>query len=332
MKHHDSMKDANRLMTLSVKQLSQWNLPATPINYAVAYEYIINKNAPLVSLLKRQLLTGKALDNFFMEELHRDHILGQSKFRDEIIADLDDVVSEVENNCFQSSQSVQILINKLDMNMSEIFSGEEERIKKAHSQLRLASKKFKTNQQELVEQLLESQEKTKKLSSELEDIRKEIYLDPVTSLYNRKAMTMHVDAWLKEDPDKTIAAIVISLDDFPHFSQRFGSLIGDVILSKVAKKISNYVDDSGLPIRSAGDEFLILLPDVKGSIAKEIADKIKQGVEKLRFVSVKSGIRFPQMTLSLGVSEMRVQEPFQTFIRRTRKTLALPTNKLQVQQ
>ncbi len=33
-----------------------------------------------------------------------------------------------------------------------------------------------------------------------------------------------------------IATIVISVDDFSSFTERFGALIGDVILSKIAKK------------------------------------------------------------------------------------------------
>ena len=55
------------------------------------------------------------------------------------------------------------------------------------------------------------------------------------------------------------------------------------------RKQGSYVGESGLPVRSAGDEFLILLPDVERNIAGEIAKKIKQGVEKLRFVN--SGLR-----------------------------------------
>ncbi|MFT6918301.1 MAG: diguanylate cyclase [Cognaticolwellia sp.] len=44
-------------------------------------------------------------------------------------------------------------------------------------------------------------------------------------------------------------------------------------LTKIANKISSYVNESGLMIRSAGDEFLLLLLDVERSMAGEIAEK-----------------------------------------------------------
>jgi diguanylate cyclase len=52
-------------------------------------------------------------------------------------------------------------------------------------------------------------------------------------------MSEHVEAWPSEDSERGIAAIVINVDHFDHFDQfneRFGALIGDVILSKIAKK------------------------------------------------------------------------------------------------
>ena len=155
----------------------------------------------------------------------------------------------------------------------------------------------------------------------LRKLRKEIYLDPVTGLHNRKAMTKHVEAWLSEDDEKGIAAIVINVDHFEEFNERFGVLIGDVILSKIAKKVASYVDDSGLPVRSANDEFIVLLPDVDNDIANEIAEKIKQGVDKIRFVSVQSGVRLPKMSISCGTSEIQPKESLNRFINRTRKIM-----------
>ena len=114
---------------------------------------------------------------------------------------------------------------------------------------------------------------------------------------------------------------MISVDHFKTFSERFGALIGDVILSKIAKKVASYVDDSGLPVRSASDEFILLLPDVDGDIASEIAEKIKQGVAKLRFVSVQSGVRLPKMSISCGISEMKNQESLNKLISRSRKNI-----------
>jgi len=308
-------------MTLAVAQLSQWHLPVNPINYAVSYEYCKNNKPILTASIKRLLLSGKGLDGFFMEQLYKDHLLEQSKFRDDIIADLSQLFTQIQENCLKSTSGAQDLIEQLDDNIPALMSNDRSKVKSAISKLHHASTAFKKQQQQLVEQLELSQLQTQALEDELEEVRQEIYLDPVTGLHNRKAMSKHVDAWLNEDAERGIAAIVISVDHFSQFSERFGGLIGDVILSKIAKKVSSYVDDSGLPIRSASDEFIVLLPDVDGGIASEIAEKIKQGVEKLRFVSIQSGVRLPKMSISCGISEMKNKEPLNKFINRSRKAI-----------
>lgn len=309
-------------MTLAVAQLTQWNLPVNPINYAVSYEYCKNSNKLLTANIKHLLLSGKTLDGFFMEQIYKDFLLEQSKFRDEIITDLSQLFSQIKDNCLQSSSGAQVFIEQLDDNIPALMSNDKAEIKSAITMLHQASREFKKQQQALVEQIEISQLQAKNLAAELEEVRQEIYLDPVTGLYNRKAMSKHVDTWLKDDADRSIAAIVISVDHFKAFSERFGMLIGDVILSKIANKISSYVDNSGLPVRSASDEFILLLPDMDGSIANEIAEKIKQGVEKLRFVSVKSGVRLPKMSISCGISEMQKKESLNQLLNRSRKSMA----------
>jgi diguanylate cyclase len=326
VKYHDSITQANKAMTLSVAQLNQWNLPVNPINYAVSYEYCKKTNPLLIASIKRLLLSGKGLDSFFMEQLFKDFFLDQSKFRDEIVSDLSQLLTQIQENCLQSSSGAQDFIDQLDENVSALMSNDKNEVKSAISNLHKASTAFKIQQQTLVERLELSQLQTQNLEAELEDVRQEMYLDPVTGLYNRKAMSKHLDSWLSEDAERSIAAIVISVDHFNAFSERFGALIGDVILSKVAKKVASYVDDSGLPVRSANDEFIILLPDVEGDIASEIAEKIKQGVEKLRFVSVQSKVRLPKMSISCGISEMKNQEPLNQFINRTRKKIICESN------
>ncbi|TWX58457.1 GGDEF domain-containing protein [Colwellia hornerae] len=321
MKYHDSIEQAELKMNMAVKQLQRWFLPVSPINYSVSYEYINKKNIPLNTAIENKLATGKKLDNFFIEENYRQFILGQSKFRDELIDDLDDVVTHVEKNSQKSSLSINKLITTLDSNISDLQSTDKEKIVAAVNSICHASKAFKLHQQKFAEHILFTRKKTRALKVELKEVRKEIYMDPLTGLYNCKAMSKHLDLWLTEDPSRQVAAIVVSVDQISEVNLQFGHLISDVLLSKIASKVSSYVDGSGLPIRSGGDEFLILLPDVNKVSAQEIADKITQGVEKLRFVSSKSGVRLPQMTLSIGVDTFDVAENANSILKKSRQLI-----------
>jgi diguanylate cyclase len=324
MKYHDSIEQADLKMTTAIKKLQQWSLPANPINYAISYEYVSQKNIPLNKAIEDQLALGKSLDSFFIEENYRQFILKQSKFRSEIIDDIDDIVSHVEKNSKKSTNNVDKLISNLDHNISQLQSKDIQRATAAANNIRQASHLFKQHQLKLAEHISFARKKTLVLQVELKEARKEIYMDPLTGLYNRKAMSKHLDLWLTEDPNRQVAAIVVTVNKLAEVNQQFGQLLSDVLLSKIASKVSSYVDDSGLPIRSGGDEFLVLLPDVEKGSAKEIADKIVKGVEKLRFVSSKSGVRLPQMTLSIGVDSFNVAENENNILKKARRLLPEP--------
>lgn len=321
MKYHDSIAQAEQKMHAAIKQLQLWHIPATPINYAVSYDYLNKSSKALNSAIEKQLATGKKLDNFFLEEVYRQFVLGQSALNGELIDDLDEVLVELKDNSKKSQHCTEQLVNQLDDNISSLKSPDKRQVFSAIKQIRQATQQFKLQQQKLAQQLLASQQSTDNLRSELDDVKKEIYLDPLTGLYNRKAMTKHLDIWLSDNPNKQVAAIIVNIDHFSKMNEQFGPLISDVLLTKVANKISSYVGESGLPVRSAGDEFLILLPDLERNIAGEIAEKIRQGVEKLRFVSSKSGARLPQMTLSIGVSDYNVATSPNSILNQTRQLI-----------
>tara|TARA_R110000737_G_scaffold191536_1_gene212958 strand:- start:490 stop:1503 length:1014 start_codon:yes stop_codon:yes gene_type:complete len=321
VQYHDSIEQAEQKMHAAIKQMQLWHIPATPINYAVTYGFLNKHSKPLNAALEKQLAHGKILDNFFLEEIYRQYILGQSAFRGELIDDLDEVLVDLQANSKQSAICTIRLVSQLDDNIASLKSTDKSDILTAIKQIRQTTQHFKHEQEKLVEQLSTTQQSTEALRDELDDVKKEIYLDPLTGLYNRKAMTKHLDLWLSADPTKQVAAIVVNIDQLTKMNQRLGPLVSDVLLTKIANKVRSYVGESGLPIRSAGDEFLILLPDVERIIAGEIAEKIRQGVEKLRFISSKSGIRLPPMTLSIAVSDYNVATSANTIISQTRALL-----------
>jgi diguanylate cyclase len=327
MKYHDSIVTAEKKMHAAIKQLQLWHIAATPINYAVSYGYLNKHSKSLNAAIEKQLAAVKKLDNFFLEQIYSQYILVQSAFRGELIDDLDEVLLDLQANSQQSSSCTKRLVTQLDDNMVRLNSTDKDEIFIAIKKIRQTTQEFKLEQEKIVEQLLVSKQSTEALRSELEDVKKEIYLDPLTRLYNRKAMAKHLELWCSADPDQQVAAIVINIDQFSQMNESLGPLISDVLLTKIANKISSYVDESGLPIRSSGDEFLILLPDVERSMAGEIAEKIRQSIEKLRFISSKSGIRLPQITLSMGVSDYNVATSANNIINQTRELISHHANR-----
>ena len=64
---------------------------------------------------------------------------------------------------------------------------------------------------------------------------------------------------------------MIDLDDFKIYNDTYGHEAGDMVLDTVVQIIKKNIRKSDILIRYGGDEFLLLLPDIKGD-AFEIKD------------------------------------------------------------
>lgn len=321
MKYHDSIKTADKIMVLVAAQLKKWQLAINPINYTVVYEYYKKSNAQLTAAIEEELTLNGSLNGFFMENLYKEQVLEQSQFKEVIIADLSTLLLDAHNNQNDLSNSSNGLIQQLDLNIPLLYSPKSAEVSVAITALERAVKKFKTQTAHLSEELERSQKESKKLASELAKVRQEVNLDPVTGLFNQKAIASHIATWQQQSTRCNIAAIVIKIEKFHDVELKFGVLFSDIILSKIAHKIASYVHDSGLPVRLNYDEFILLLPEIDKKTATEIGIKITQGVQKMRFVSVKSDVKLPQINITFGVNHMEESDELDTFISETRLLL-----------
>lgn len=321
LKYQDSIKQAQVKSANALRQLAEWNLPSNPINYSVSYEYIAGENKALNVAIKQQLTLRAKLDSFFIDDVYRDHVLGQSSFRDELITDLDDILDNVEQQCTHSKTAALDLIKQINQSMHGIESNDQHEIQLAVLQLRKATITFQVKQKQTNQQLQLVKKESNKLRVELETVKKTMYVDPLTGLFNRKAMLAQMDKWLIEDGNKEITAIAISVEQIKQFSLQYGQLMSDVVLEKVASKIIDYVTSSGLPIRTGTDEILVLLPDLSPLTAGEIAEKIRHGIEKLSFVRKKTGLKLPKISLALAVTSFNAKQGIEQFLIKTERIL-----------
>jgi diguanylate cyclase (GGDEF)-like protein len=105
--------------------------------------------------------------------------------------------------------------------------------------------------------------------------------DPVTNLANRALFVervRHAVARIRRDGEG-LAVIFLDLDDFKTINDSLGHAAGDQVLVDVAKRLDGCVRATDTAARFGGDEFAILLEDVRG--IEEAADAAERIVEAL---------------------------------------------------
>ena len=125
--------------------------------------------------------------------------------------------------------------------------------------------------------------------------------DYLTSLPNRILLTDRLEQGIKHSyrSKKQIAVMFVDIDKFKSINDSLGHNVGDELLKKVAIRLKKSIRDSDTVARFGGDEFVLVIDDVKNihDITKVI-EKIQSSLEnKITIAKTNHTI-----TLSIGIS------------------------------
>lgn len=101
--------------------------------------------------------------------------------------------------------------------------------------------------------------------------------------------------------------MMIDVDDFKAFNDRYGHPQGDRLLAELAEILrSGTRNDVDILARYGGDELMVILPQARAngpepSAARHVAERIASAVRRHRFESA-AGSRDVAVTVSIGVA------------------------------
>jgi diguanylate cyclase (GGDEF)-like protein/PAS domain S-box-containing protein len=133
-----------------------------------------------------------------------------------------------------------------------------------------------------------------------ERLRHQAFHDPLTGLPNRALFMNRLGHALDrvERNKKAVAVLFLDLDNFKFVNDSLGHEVGDSLLISVAERLGACLRDEDTAARFGGDEFTLLLEDVKNATeAVLVADKITRALSA-PFVL---GSREVFVTTSIGI-------------------------------
>lgn len=126
--------------------------------------------------------------------------------------------------------------------------------------------------------------------------------DGLTQLYNHRYFQEKMIDYCNdyEKSKRIFSLIIIDIDYFKKFNDKYGHQSGDIVLKQVANILKRNSRSTDIVSRYGGEEMTIIIPDADNEIAVRIAEKICKAVEEADFI-LANGEKV-NVTISVGVS------------------------------
>ncbi len=128
------------------------------------------------------------------------------------------------------------------------------------------------------------------------------HLDGLTGIHNRRYFEEHLALeWRRAcRRHNSIAIIMVDVDFFKLFNDRYGHLAGDECLKKVAEALAIVNRPGDLLARYGGEEFIIVLPDTDLAGAQLLGEKMRRRVAETGIAHEESTVS-GHVTISVGL-------------------------------
>jgi diguanylate cyclase (GGDEF)-like protein/PAS domain S-box-containing protein len=160
-----------------------------------------------------------------------------------------------------------------------------------------------------------------------QQLRELATLDFLTGAANRRHF-VEVAQRERERSRRSGAALSLCMLDADHFknvNDHYGHVAGDHVLTALARAVTSVLRKSDVLGRLGGEEFAVLLPDTDLTGAMTVAERMRAAVEAARVPGGEpneQGERTDiRVTVSLGVAELRGDEPFDSLLKRADRAL-----------
>jgi len=132
-------------------------------------------------------------------------------------------------------------------------------------------------------------------------------MDPLTKVNNRRGMMRKVmSVWpALEKANRSVAVMVIDIDHFKKYNDRFGHPGGDACLCRVADTLKETV--KGFPAlvsRIGGEEFFVFVHGINDETAYGLAEQIRRNIEGMAMPHSEEA-KYRYVTVSIGVATDR---------------------------
>ncbi|HVY52047.1 MAG TPA: diguanylate cyclase [Devosia sp.] len=286
--------------------LRRGQIPPYPQFYELLYTYATGVNPTLNQRINQIFRDGTATQEL-AERLYNEFLKAQDAnerissvsermaTRIEAVHDAIDTAMATANAYSGTLQAASGDLSHHEMNETEL---------RALAQRLLGETRRMQDANQSLEQKLEaSRDDIAALQRDLDEVRRESMLDPLTKIYNRKSFDEGMLKALAEAELGTgFSLMLIDIDHFKRFNDTWGHQTGDQVLRLVAMTLKSNIKGQDIAARYGGEEFAAILPETDLEGALIVADNIRRAIQAKELLKRSTNEKLGRITASFGVA------------------------------
>ncbi len=292
--------------------MQQNKVAPTPENYEIWFNYARAANKELVEEIEKICRQNVDFTPEVTEYLHEKYLVDNksSDHRDAaedtsaMLSQMLQMINKFKGDTDSYNEKLGEQTDRLSQSTNKAAS--DELLQEIVAQL----KEIQAAGADFTAQLEESKKEAEQLRKTLQQVKNESKRDFLTGLYNRRALDEALIECTKEAEAniQDLCLLMIDIDHFKPFNDKWGHQIGDEVLKTVAKALTQSVRGNDVVARYGGEEFSVLLRETPIQGAKIVAENIRKKIANSRLKRKDSGDELDPITVSIGISAYHVGE------------------------
>lgn len=317
--YHQTPEQANEYLRLALAFLGKHNLTPNPVNYTLAYEYLLGRNPDLVDAMDNALAEGQLPSDMAIAMYCRFVLDSDSRRLEEIRSEMRALLLETLSGVQQASQNSTDSANKISDNTDRMSSNSTvEELRGIISDVVKETHTIAKNSNSLKSMLDDTRHEIESLREELDKTRQQATTDALTGLLNRRGFETALQLACTEASHhkQSLTMLMIDIDHFKQINDTLGHLTGDKVLRNVGTILSANIKGKDTVGRYGGEEFAVILTGTSLANAHQVAEILRLNIERSKLRHVAGNDDVVQVSVSIGVTEYIPGESTDDLVRR----------------
>ena len=315
----EEVVQAQPIADSAIATMQRFEIPATPANYAIWFEYHAGLSPNLRRTIDVLISNSTSFNESTLQDLYATFFSSAKEaqaVRDisvHALATLQEIVGVAElagDDAHQFGQSLRGISSKgLEESLGNLKSLIENLVHE--------SKSMAGRSEYVGLRMRESAGKIEALERNLENAILDSTVDGLTGVANRRSF----DAILRRlageamNSGDDLAMLMIDIDHFKRVNDTWGHQTGDIVLRHLANTLKKAVRGGDHVTRYGGEEFAVILPRTDGASAVNVAENIRQALAREPLMIELTPPMTP-ITVSIGAACYEPGDPLAEWVAR----------------